>query len=224
MYNENDNEYTDEESSVGCGGPIMFSTALFLVLLFALCIIQVMADVINENSPRHVAYINGRIVEKTFDEFSVGFTQLECEDVKVEEQLETEAKQTEARKKFVDDSIARYRRYRVLHDSLFEAMRVKDGINTALASQKKIKVDFIAFINDGVTSRQVVVNTVTDSLSPEDMTLLGNSFDELAYTAARERQNEIDHNEHYWKNVKLVNVGKEKDFIPVDISFTGDNN
>lgn len=204
MYNESDNEYTDKEPSAGCGGPIMFSTALFLVLLFALCIIQVMADAINESSTRYVAYINGHIVEKTFDEFSVGFTQLECEDVKDEEQLEVEAKQTETRKKFVDDSIARYRRYRVLHDSLFEAMRVKDGIDAALASQKKIKVDYIAFINDGVTSRQVVVNTVTDSLLLEEMILLGNSFGELAYTAARERQSEIDNNKEYYTK-RIVN-------------------
>ena len=76
--------------------------------------------------------------------------------------------------------------------------------NAELAKEQKIKVDYIAFIDDGVTSRQVVVNTMTDSLSPEDMTLLGNSFGEVAYTAARERQNEIDNNKEYYTK-RIVN-------------------
>jgi hypothetical protein len=107
---------------------------------------------------------------------------------------EEEAKRVEARQKFVADSIARYE---VLHDSLINEYRIQDSVNAELAKEHKIKVDYIAFIDDGVTSRQVVVNTITDSLSLEDMTLLGNSFGEVAYTAARERQNEIDNNKEY---------------------------
>ena len=38
------------------------------------------------------------------------------------------------------------------------------------------------------------------------------------------RQKEIDHNERYWRNAKFVDVGKEKDFTPVDISFIEDDN
>jgi hypothetical protein len=114
---------------------------------------------------------------------------------------EEETKRAEARQKFVADSIARYE---VLHDSLINEYRIQDSVNAELAKEHKIKVDYIAFIDDGVTSRQVVVNTITDSLSPEDMTLLGNSFGEVAYTAARERQNEIDNNKEYYTK-RIVN-------------------
>lgn len=124
-----------------------------------------------------------------------------CKDANDRVNAEEEVKRAEARQKFVADSIARYE---FLHDSLINEYRIQDSINAELAKEHKIKVDYIAFIDDGVTSRQVVVNTVTDSLSPEDMTLLGNSFGELAYTAARERQNEIDNNKEYYTK-RIVN-------------------
>ncbi|MBO5628682.1 MAG: hypothetical protein J5965_06325, partial [Aeriscardovia sp.] len=94
-------------------------------------------------------------------------------------------------------------RYQVLHDSILEAIRIKDSIDAALANQKKIKVDFIAFIDDGVTSREVTINSLNDSLSPNDVTLLGEAFGEMAYTAAKDRQFEIDNNkEYYTKRIK----------------------
>lgn len=124
-----------------------------------------------------------------------------CKDANDRVKAEEEVKRAEARQKFVADSIARYN---VLYDSLMNAYRIQDSINAELAKEHKIKVDYIAFIDDGVTSRQVVVNTVIDSLSPEDMKLLGKSFGELAYTAARERQNEIDNNKEYYTK-RIVN-------------------
>lgn len=106
----------------------------------------------------------------------------------------------EAHKKFVEDSIARYQ---VLHDSIFEATRIQDSINAELVNQQKIKVDYIAFIDDGVTSRQVIVNTLADSITPNDITILGNSFAKMTYSAVKDRQNEIDNNkEYYTKRVK----------------------
>lgn len=124
-----------------------------------------------------------------------------CKDANARVKAEEEAKRAEARQKFVTDSIARYE---VLHDSLINELQIQDSVNAELAKERKIKVDYIAFIDDGVTSRQVVVNTVTDSLSPEDMILLGNSFGKLAYTAARERQNEIDNNKEYYTK-RIIN-------------------
>ena len=124
-----------------------------------------------------------------------------CKDANARVKAEEEAKRSEARQKFVTDSIARYE---VLHDSLINELQIQDSVNAELAKEQKIKVDYIAFIDDGITSRQVVVNTVTDSLSPEDMILLGNSFGKLAYTAARERQNEIDNNKEYYTK-RIIN-------------------
>lgn len=124
-----------------------------------------------------------------------------CKDANDRVRAEEEAKRAEVRQKFVTDSIAHYE---VLHDSLINELQIQDSINAELAKEQKIKVDYIAFIDDGVTSRQVVVNTVTNSLSPEDITLLGNSFGKLAYTAARERQNEIDNNKEYYTK-RIIN-------------------
>jgi len=124
-----------------------------------------------------------------------------CKDANTRVKAEEDVKRVEARQRFVIDSIARYE---VLHDSLINELQIQDSVNAELAKEHKIKVDYIAFIDDGVTSRQVVVNTVTDSLSPEDMILLGNSFGKLAYTAAKERQNEIDNNKEYYTK-RIIN-------------------
>lgn len=116
------------------------------------------------------------------------------------EQSQIDSKEIEVHKKFVEDSIARYQ---VLHDSIFEATRIQDSINAELVKQQKIKVDYIAFIDDGVTSRQVVINTLADSITPNDITILGNSFAKMTYSAVKDRQNEIDNNkEYYTKRVK----------------------
>ena len=123
-----------------------------------------------------------------------------CNDAKVKELLEAEAKKAEARRKFVDDSIARYQ---VLHDSLFEAMRVNDSIDAALVNKKKIKVDFIAFIDDGITKRTVNVNSVVDTLTEEVTTQLGKTFTIMSVESAKERQKEIDRTNDYYKHLRI---------------------
>lgn len=176
------NEYIDKEFCVGCGCTVIFSIILFTVLFFAFDKAEFDGDRRTGNFCACAACNN------------------RCNDAKVKERLEAEAKKAEARRKFVDDSIARYQ---ILYDSLFESMRVKDSIDAALVNQKKIKVDFIAFIDDGVTSREITVNSLNDSLSPNDVTLLGEAFGEMAYTAAKDRQFEIDNNkEYYTKRIK----------------------
>lgn len=169
---KNNNEYTDKEFCVGCGCTVLITIILFSVLFFAFDKAEFDGDRRAGNFCACAACNN------------------RCNDAKVKELLEAEA-----RRKFVDDSIARYQ---VLHDSLLEAIRVKDSIDAALVNQKKIKVDFIAFIDDGVTSREVTVNSLNDSLSPNDVTLLGEAFGEMAYTAAKDRQFEIDNNKEYY--------------------------
>ena len=182
-YYKNDNDkYTGEEFCVGCGCSIIFLIILFSVLIFAFDKAEFDGDRSSGNFCACAACNN------------------RCNEAKIKERLEAEAKKAEARRKFVDDSIARYQ---VLHDSLFETMRVKDSIDAALVNQKKIKVDFIAFIDDGVTSREVTVNSLNDSLSPNDITLLGEAFGKMAYSAAKDRQLEIDNNkEYYTKRIK----------------------
>lgn len=174
--------YTEKEFYTGCGCTVLLTIFLFSVLFFAFDKTEFDGDRRSGNFCACAACNN------------------RCNDAKVKERLEAEAKKAEARRKFVDDSIARYQ---VLHDSILEAIRVKDSIDAALVNQKKIKVDFIAFIDDGVTSREVTINSLNDSLSPNDVTLLGEAFGEMAYTAAKDRQSEIDNNkEYYTKRIK----------------------
>lgn len=181
-YEKDTNDYTDKEFFVGCGCTIIFFIILLTVLFFAF-------DKTEFDSDRQFGNI-----------CACAACNNRCSEARRREYMEAEAKKAEARRKFVDDSIARYQ---VLHDSLFDAMRIKDSIDAALVNQRKIKVDFIAFIDDGVTSREVIVNSLNDSLSPNDVTLLGEAFGEMAYTAAKDRQLEIDNNkEYYTKRIK----------------------
>ncbi len=181
-YKNDTAEYTDKEFCVGCGCTIILSIILLSVLFFAFDKAEFDGDRGSGNFCACAACNN------------------RCNDAKVKERMEAEAKKAEARRKFVDDSIARYQ---FLHDSLLAAIRVKDSIDAALVNQKKIKVDFIAFIDDGVTSREVTINSLNDSLSPNDVTLLGEAFGEMTYTAAKDRQFEIDNNkEYYTKRIK----------------------
>lgn len=97
--------------------------------------------------------------------------------------------------KHAKDSIARYE---YVYDSVITALHVRDSINRVLEEQKKTKITFTAFIDDGVTSREVNVVSEGDSLPIASIRLLGQSFNKLAFTAAVERQNEIDNNKEYY--------------------------
>ena len=108
------------------------------------------------------------------------------------------AKDAKRREEEIKDSIARQERYTYLHDSILTAIHIQDSIDNELSKQQRIKANYIAFIDDGITSREVTVNTLTDTLSPEDMAILGNSFSKLVFTAVRERQHEIDNDKEYY--------------------------
>lgn len=97
--------------------------------------------------------------------------------------------------KHAKDSIARYE---YVYDSVITALHVRDSINRVLEEQKKTRITFTAFIDDGVTSREVNVVSEGDSLPIASIRLLGQSFNKLAFTAAVERQNEIDNNKEYY--------------------------
>lgn len=174
---KNNNEYTDKEFCVDCGCIVLITIILFSVLFFAFDKAEFDGDRRAGNFCACAACNN------------------RCNDAKVKERLEAEA-----RRKFVDDSIARYQ---VLHDSLLEAIRVKDSIDAALVNQKKIKVDFIAFIDDGITKRTVNVNSVVDTLTEEVTTQLGKTFTIMSVESAKERQKEIDRTKDYYKHLRI---------------------
>lgn len=87
-----------------------------------------------------------------------------------------------------------------------------------------VTIEMYTVINDGVTRRIVASKVVTDSITHKDTEMVNRSIREATHKMIALRQKEIDHNERHWRNAKFVDVGKEKDFTPVNISFIEDDN
>lgn len=82
-----------------------------------------------------------------------------------------------------------------------------------------VTIEMYTVINDGVTRRIVASKVVTDSITHKDTEMVNRAIKEATHKMIAIRQKEIDHNEHYWRNAKFVDVGKEKDFTPVNMKF-----
>lgn len=87
-----------------------------------------------------------------------------------------------------------------------------------------VTIEMYTVINDGVTRRIVASKVVTDSITHKDTEMVNRSIREATHKMIALRQKEIDHDERYWRNAKFVDVGKENDFTPVNISFIEDDN
>ena len=129
-----------------------------------------------------------------------------CNDAKEEERRQALEKRKQDSIKYVQDSIERYNR---LYDSTLVAIRIQDSIDAELAKTQKVKAEYIAFIDDGITSREVKVNAVADSLTEEGLNAMGMSFNEMAWNAAQDRQNEIDNNKNYYTKFERIKTDDE---------------
>ena len=145
-----------------------------------------------------------------------------CNDAKEEERRQALEKQ----KQFMRDSILAYvhmrdsirheilrqdsiERYNRLYDSMLVAIRIQDSIDAELAKTQKVKAEYIAFIDDGITSREVKVNAVADSLTEEGLNAMGMSFNEMAWNATQDRQSEIDNNKNYYTKFERIKTDDE---------------
>ena len=129
-----------------------------------------------------------------------------CNDAKEEERRQALEKRKQDSIKYVQDSIERYNR---LYDSTLVAIRIQDSIDAELAKTQKVKAEYIAFIDDGITSREVKVNAVADSLTEEGLNAMGMSFNEMAWNAAQDRQSEIDNNKNYYTKFERIKTDDE---------------
>lgn len=128
------------------------------------------------------------------------------------EEIYTKLEQEEARKEVIKKAIAdsmqhaqdSIEKYNYLCDSIAKAQYIQDSINYVLSLDKKVAVDLVAFIDDGITSREVKVNAVGDSITSEEISELGKTFNHMAWTAAKERQIEIDNNQEYYTK-RIIN-------------------
>lgn len=86
---------------------------------------------------------------------------------------------------------------------------MQDSLDAELVKKQQVKAEYIAIIDDGVTSREVKVNAVADSLTPEGMQAMGESFTEMPLNAVRDRQNEIDNNKKYYTKFERMKTNDE---------------
>lgn len=100
----------------------------------------------------------------------------------------------------IRDSLAQYIHVR---DSIRTELLREDSLKAELERAKKVKIDYIAVIDDGITKRTVNVNSVADTLTPENTEILGKTFFTATYQAAIDRQKEINKTKDYYKHLRL---------------------
>lgn len=187
MSNNYSQDYYDDdddakELSDGMGCLLLF----FLIVIFSLFAMLIIAQ--HERSEK--VKQEKKWIEETFAK------------------LEQEAARKEAIKRAMADSMQHAQdsieKYNYLCDSIAKAQYIQDSINSVLSLDKKVAVDLVAFIDDGITSREVKVNVVGDSITPEEISELGKTFNHMAWTAAKDRQTEIDNNQEYYTK-RIIN-------------------
>ncbi len=85
-----------------------------------------------------------------------------------------------------------------------------------------VTIEMYTVINDGVTRRVVASKVVTDSITHRDTELVNRAIKEATHHMIATRQREIDHNDHYWRNAKFIDVGKEQ--TPITLNFLEEEN
>lgn len=100
----------------------------------------------------------------------------------------------------IRDSLAQYIHVR---DSIRAELLREDSLKAELERAKKVKIDYIAVIDDGITKRTVNVNSVADTLTPENTEILGKTFHTATYQAVVDRQKEINKTKNYYKHLRL---------------------
>lgn len=85
-----------------------------------------------------------------------------------------------------------------------------------------VTIEMYTVINDGVTRRVVASKVVTDSITHKDTELVNRAIKEATHHMIATRQREIDNNDHYWRNAKFIDVGKEQ--TPITLNFLEEEN
>ena len=177
-----DDGYDEEDFKGGMGCFLLF----LLIVIFSLFSMLIIAEHYKTEKSKQ----EKRWIEETFAK------------------LEQEEARKEAIKKAMADSMQHAQdsieKYNYLCDSIAKAQYIQDSANYVLSLDKKVAVDLVAFIDDGITSREVKVNAVGDSITPEEISELGKTFNHMAWTAAKDRQTEIDNNQEYYTK-RIIN-------------------
>lgn len=93
-------------------------------------------------------------------------------------------------------------------DSVARATIKRDSLISELPKEKKVQVELVAVIEDGVTTRKVQTAAVLDTIRENDMRHLTKAITMMATNMAKDRQTEIDTSKTYYKLTKNDNFIK----------------
>lgn len=80
-----------------------------------------------------------------------------------------------------------------------------------------VTVEMYTVINDGVTRRIVSSKVVVDSLTTDDITIVNSEIKKATVQMAKDRQEEVDSDNRYWRSLRTLDINKEK---TINIGYT----
>lgn len=93
-------------------------------------------------------------------------------------------------------------------DSVARVTIKRDSLIAELPKEKKVQVELVAVIEDGVTTRKVQTAAILDTIRENDMRHLTKTITAMATNMAKDRQTEIDTSKTYYKLTKNDNFIK----------------
>jgi len=97
-------------------------------------------------------------------------------------------------------------------DSVTQAAIRRDSLVTTLPKEKRVQIELVAVIEDGITTRKVQTDVVLDTIRESDMKHLTKTITAMATNMAKDRQTEIDTSKTYYKVSKI----KPTNFIALE--------
>jgi len=97
-------------------------------------------------------------------------------------------------------------------DSIAQAAIKRDSLIAELPKEKKVQIELVAVIEDGITTRKVQTAAVLDTIREADMKHLTKTITRMATNMAKDRQTEIDTSKIYYKVSKI----KTENFISLE--------
>lgn len=88
-------------------------------------------------------------------------------------------------------------------DSIAQATIKHDSLIAELPKEKKVQIELVAVIEDGITTRKVQTAAVLDTIREADMKHLTKTITVMATNMAKDRQTEIDTSKIYYKVSKI---------------------
>ncbi len=97
-------------------------------------------------------------------------------------------------------------------DSIAQAAIKHDSLIAELPKEKKVQIELVAVIEDGITTRKVQTAAVLDTIREADMKHLTKTITVMATNMAKDRQTEIDTSKTYYRVSKI----KTENFISLE--------